>query len=265
MYKRFRQFIFIVLSTLVVLIVLCAFVLESSSPSDARSVVVDDLGNIYLLHDTHIERKSLVGKEYFRSSDFNYGPVEVLDITNPLKPFLHFRQAGKLVFFDNTLSQQGEAIDLFNQNIGQIELIAGSRGDFFWLWESVNSEMIRADKNFQKISSSGNLSFLLGRELHPEMILERGDHVYLMDPVHGVLVFDIYGTYQTTLKIFPRCGLQSVNNQLIYLENNQIFVLGSDWITSESIDVSGEKVISLSYSNQKIFLLRNGFLEVWKE
>lgn len=265
MYKTFRQVVRVFMPAIFTVTVLCAFVLESSVPTDARSVVLDELGNIYLLHDTYIERKSAVGKEHFRSSDFNFGPVEFLDVTNPLKPFLHFRQAGKLVFFDNTLSQQGEAIDLFNQNIGQIELIAGSRGDYFWLWESVNSEMIRTDRNFQKISSTGNLSFLLGRELHPEMILERGDHVYLVDPVHGVLVFDIYGTYRTTLKIFPHVGLHVANNQLIYLENDQIFVMGDDWITAETIDVSGEKVISLSYSNKKIYLLRNGFLEVWKE
>jgi hypothetical protein len=246
-------------------IIFSSFILESKVETKAGFVVVDDLGNIYLLHETFVERKSTVGKENFRTSDFNYGPIEYFDTTNPLKPFLHFREAGKIILFDNTLSQQGEPVDLYNLNLGQIELIAGSRGDAYWLWDSMNSEMIRTDGNFQKLTSTGNLSVLLEKELHPKQILERGDYVYLVDPLEGVLVFDIYGTYRTLLKVFPACGLNAVNNQLIYVENGIIQVLGTDWITAGIVELSGESVISLAYFNKKFYVLRDGFLEVWKE
>jgi hypothetical protein len=265
MHKKFYfcPGIFLLLAS--AMIFLISFSLESSIETKARSVVVDDLGNIYLLHETFIERRSTAGKESFRSSDFNYGSPRCLDITNPLKPFLHFPESGKIILFDNTLSQQGDPVDLFNQSLGQIEIIAGSRGDAYWLWDAMNSEMIRTDHNFQKLFSSGNLSVLLHKELHPNQILERGDHVYLVDPVHGVIVFDIYGSYRTTLKIFPLFDLQSVNNQLIFMESAEIHVLSNDWISSELIEIPANNVNGLTYFNKKFYLLRNGFLEVWKE
>jgi hypothetical protein len=242
MHKKFYfcPGIFLLLAS--AMIFLISFSLESSIETKARSVVVDDLGNIYLLHETFIERRSTAGKESFRSSDFNYGSPRCLDITNPLKPFLHFPESGKIILFDNTLSQQG-----------------------YWLWDAMNSEMIRTDHNFQKLFSSGNLSVLLHKELHPNQILERGDHVYLVDPVHGVIVFDIYGSYRTTLKIFPLFDLQSVNNQLIFMESAEIHVLSNDWISSELIEIPANNVNGLTYFNKKFYLLRNGFLEVWKE
>jgi hypothetical protein len=262
-----KNFIFFVSTILAGLtgIFFSSFILESKLETKAASVVVEELGNIYLLHETFVERKSTVGKESFRSSDFNYGPIEYFDVTNPLKPFLHFREAGKIILFDNTLSQQGEPVDLFNLNLGQIELIAGSRGDAYWLWDAMNSEMIRTDGNFQKLTSTGNLSVLLEKELYPRQILERGDYVYLVDPIEGVFVFDIYGTYRTLLKVFPECGLNAVNNQLIYLEKGKIQVLGTDWITAGIVELPAEGVISFAYFNRKFYVLRNGFLEVWKE
>ncbi len=250
---------------LVGVLFLMSFSIESKFETDATDVVVDDLGNIYLLHETYIERRSTAGKENFRSSDFNYGRPEYLDVTNPLKPFLYFRESGKIIVLDNTLSQQGDPVDLYNQQLGQIEIIAGSRGDAYWLWDATNSEMIRIDQNFQKLYSSGNLSVLLQAEMHPVQILERGQHVYLLDPKHGIIVFDIYGTYKTTLKIFPEFRIMSVNNQLIFSEKGQITVLGSDWIMSEAIEIPMGDVISFTYFNRKFYFLRNGMLEVWKE
>jgi len=79
----------------------------------------------------------------------------------------------------------GNAVDLFEYGWEQVELVAGSRGDAYWLWDARNSEMIRVDKALRKMSSTGNLSVLLSKKIDPVQIIERGSYVYLRDSVYG--------------------------------------------------------------------------------
>ncbi len=241
-----------------------SFVFQKSQPTDARNFALDNLGNLYLIHDSYIERFNSVGNGKFRSSDLNYGNIEYFDYTNPLKPFIYYRGSGKLVTFDNTLSEQGTSIDLFDKDYEQVELLCGSRGDYFWMWDSRNSEMIRVDANFQKISSTGNLSVLLGKEFQPAQMLERGKHVYLRDPKWGILVFDIYGTYETTLNILPAKDIQIMNDEVIYSDGQFLYVLGSDWLTEQKMELPVANPDRVFYHNQNLYCLKDGFLTTWK-
>jgi hypothetical protein len=49
------------------------------------------------------------------------------------------------------------------------------------------------------------------------------------------------------------------------MESAEIHVLSNDWISSELIEIPANNVNGLTYFNKKFYLLRNGFLEVWKE
>ncbi|MFM7813353.1 MAG: hypothetical protein ACKO66_02425, partial [Flavobacteriales bacterium] len=127
-------------------------------PMDARHVTSDELGNVYYVYDRYIERHSTSGKPLFRTSEFELGEVTSFDVTNPMKPFIFVQGTGKLVFFDNTLSRQSDEVDLFAKGYQQVECVAGSRGDAYWLWDAYQMELIKVDGRFQKQSSSGNLA-----------------------------------------------------------------------------------------------------------
>jgi len=239
------------------------FVLDQTIQTTAKDFMVDDLGNYYLIHSTHIERINAVGGQRFRTSDLAYGNIEYLDVTNPLKPFIYYRDIGKLVIFDNTLSQQGNAVDLFEIGLEQIEQVAGSRGDAYWIWDARNSEMIRVDNNFKKIISTGNLSVLLSKQIGPVQIIERGSYVYLRDAVYGVFVFDIYGTYKTLLKIETSSDIQIRNDELIYSDSTHLHVLDKTWLNDSEFVLPVTTNNRVVFFNKHLFTLHENELRIW--
>ncbi len=244
-------------------IILSDFVLVEQKSTDASDFSLDELGNLYLIHDTYIERINANGGHTFRTSELNSGNIEYFDVTNPLKPFIHYRSQGKIVVFDNTLSEQGR-VDLFEKGLGQIEMVCGSRGDAYWMWDSRNSEMIRVDQNFNKLASTGNISTLTGMQIEPTQIIERGSQLYLRDPSNGVVIFDVYGSYRTTLKILTTSDIQVFSDEIIYHEGAVLNVVGKDLISVMTMSLPIEKSSRVQYFNQRLYTLADGVLSTWK-
>ena len=248
-----------------ILVLLQTFVLESTIQKTSRDFAVDELGNVYFIQNNSIEKQTTQGTNTFRTSELNYGIIEDLDVTNPLKPFIYYKGINKIVVLDNTLSQQGDPIDLFAYEYDQVELVAGSKGDAYWMWDTRNSELIRVDQNFKKLSSSGNLSVLLSKEIHPSQLLERGNSLYLRDTLHGVFVFDIYANYKTVLPIKSQNDIQVVGNTLIHHTEKQIFFLKDDWINEETLDLPVICDKRIQFFNQKLYIQTDQSIQLWKK
>lgn len=240
-------------------------VFERSYPTDAVDFKVDSLGNLYLIHPNYIERINATGNALFRTSDMNFGSIDYLDLTNPLKPFIHYSGIGKIVVFDNTLSQQGDPIDLWAYGYTQVEMIAGSRGDAYWLWDARNSELIRVDGSFNRLTSTGNLSVLLSKSIQPSQILESGQQVYLRDKDHGVLVFDVYGKYRTTLKLTTDIDIQVIDDDIVYVNDKSLYILSKDWITEDVVTLPELPASRVQWFKQRCyFLLESDTLQIYK-
>ncbi|MFM7309545.1 MAG: hypothetical protein ACKOZY_02970 [Flavobacteriales bacterium] len=233
-------------------------------PMDARHVTSDELGNVYYVYDRYIERHSTSGKPLFRTSEFELGEVTSFDVTNPMKPFIFVQGTGKLVFFDNTLSRQSDEVDLFAKGYQQVECVAGSRGDAYWLWDAYQMELIKVDGRFQKQSSSGNLAVLLGKELHPIQVLERDQSVYVLDPQVGVLVFDIYGTYRTTRALNGGRAMEVSNEWLYVMSSNAVDRISADGFQWDTQRLHDTEYVDFTVVHDGIFLVTRNRWEHWK-
>ncbi len=240
------------------------FTLQSEQEVSASKLVVDELGAIYLITSTAIERRNAFGGGSFRNSEMQWGEFHPIDVTDPLRPFVHFPASGKVVFFDNTLSMQGSPIDLFELDMDNIECMCGSRGDGFWLWDARNSELTRVDRSFRKLSSSGNLSMLLQRELHPLSMMERGAHLFVLTQEYSLLVFDVFGAWEKTLQLIP--GSQCIADaSTLYVFGANGILQATDtqtWLTEviEMPVMEGR----FSYQGGVLYNLSSGRLSMYK-
>ena len=167
----------------------------------SKKFQVDALENVYAMTDDYIEVLRRQDGRTFRSSFLEYGSNYLLDLTNPLKPFLFYPDQGIALFLDNMLSFQGETVRWQEMGFEQIELMAGSRGDHFWLWDGLSNELIRVNKQLQVQQRTGELSARLGMVIRPIQIMECGDDVCVVTESGDVLVLDLFGAYRSRFQI----------------------------------------------------------------
>ena len=159
-------------------------------------VQCDALGNTYDVCSDHITKHSSNFNTDYRLSTLQYGTSAQLDLTNPLVPFLFFQDQSSLVFFDNNLNVLEDPIFLNEKFQGQITCAAGSKGDALWLYDANSSTLIRTNRQFEILSKSPNLSYLLKTTLQPKQIIENGQRVYLIDSEKGILLFSLFGNLE---------------------------------------------------------------------
>jgi hypothetical protein len=240
------------------------FLLISEERVEADRLVVDELGTIYLMNPTGIERRNAFGGGVFRTSEMQWGEFHDIDSTDPLRPFIHFPSTGKVVFFDKTLSVQGSPIDLFELGYDNVEIMCGSRGDGYWLWDARNSEIVRVDRSFNRVVSTGNLSILLKSEIRPQAMIERGSFLFLLNADNTLHVLDMFGMWKKSIAI-DEVVSWSAEARMLYLfgkDGKMRLVDTVIWQPQEVVlPVSGGRY---SYYAPFLYCLREGILSKYK-
>ena len=128
---------------------------EIISPLDFFTT--DNLGNIYTVKNDEVVKFLPNGKFFARYSNLKLGKIASIDATNPLKIILYYRDFQTIVFLDNQLSANSEAVLLDALGLEQSELVCAGSNNSFWIYNKQNNELIRFNENLKKVTATGNL------------------------------------------------------------------------------------------------------------
>ena len=122
--------------------------LTASITGDVVDFTVDNLDNVYVLTSTDQLKK------YNANGDsvavFNnvkkFGKVSTVDVSNPLKVLLYYKDFSTIVVLDRLLTVRN-TIDLRQQNIYQVNAIGQSYDNNIWLYDEQNSKLKKIDES----------------------------------------------------------------------------------------------------------------------
>jgi hypothetical protein len=182
---------------------------------------VDNLGNIYLIKDEELTKYLPTGKKFAAYSNLRLGRISSIDVTNPLKILVYYRDFQQIIFLDNQLSVNSDAVSLEKLELQQTHLVAASSNNSFWIYDKLNNELIRFNENSKRTGSTGNLKQILNTDLNPLHMKEYNGHLYLNDPEQGIFVFDLFCTFN---RLVPLKGVSdfSVEDMQVYYRKESL-------------------------------------------
>ena len=206
---------------------------------EIRGIEADNLQRLYVWNANKLVLYERDGTELFSYSESAFGEIEWVDVRDPMKPMVFFKDAGKAVLLDNTLSAQGGEIDLFRIYSGLGTLFASSIDHHYWVFDSERQELLRLDASFSIVTRSGNLGALGLDGMNPERLQECNGKVYLWEEDYGFVVFDIYGTL---VRRIPQDNVQNyhVNSFGFIMTTTEGSVLKYNWMDYEFFEIQLE-------------------------
>lgn len=227
-----------------------------SYPIDSNEVwSVDVLEYVYISKQGEVNKFDSVGILKFNQSIKSLGRMEQLVPINTMK-LVHFSSEQQtLCYFDNTLTQTSDCVELADREIVNAKLISkSSRPDQIWIFDNLNSTLlllsVEGNVQSQKID---NLRGVLNIN-NISQLIERNNYLFLLDNEKGVYIFDLYGSLIEFKEMKGVKSIDAYENSLFMLTNDGLKVSLLD--DSETIEIPlPEGFFSeIKYVNQYFYL-----------
>jgi hypothetical protein len=193
------------------------FKLIGKLETECNQFTTDPMGNIYIIRDQNIQKYNNNLQKIADYSNAFLGNISFIDVSDPLRILLHYREFNQAVWLDNYLEEIRSPVRLDDLGIDQAVLLCSSSLSGFWVFNQLNNQLQYFDINLNKIHESISLNSLIG-EIRPVAMTEKNRMVYLNFPGKGILTFDQFGTYYRTLPVFPDNNFQVTNESIFYLQ-----------------------------------------------
>lgn len=228
--------------------------------ADAIDFSVDNLGNVYLLNNSGLLKK--LNNKGDSLNVFNdvrrYGTVFSMDVTNPLKVLLYYRDFSTVVMLDRFLNRIN-VVDFRKAGIFQAKAVGLSYDNNVWVYDEQTARLKKIAEDGKLMMETVDLRQVLTQPPSPEKLMDRDGFVYLYDPVNGLYVFDYYGALKNELPITGLKDINIVGNTILGRKNEGItrYTIGTLDLQEAKMPALINKAAKLSVMPQGIYVLEN--------
>ena len=234
---------------------------------DCRYFLTDHLKNIYIITNNS-EVLKYDGEGYFdsRFSYKKFGRIGAADVTNPFKIILYYADYQCIVVIDGALNPI-KTLFLNDMRVANASAIAMGDSGYIWIYDSGVNKILRFGVDVSGFNLAYSTPPLSISGLQPNQMLIRDNFVYMNVPEKGIFVFDQFGKYIKTLDILKASGLQIIENQLFYKQNNQFFRFNLQTLAKTIINlpegVSGDRYMQIQKG--RLYAQRSSSIDVYDE
>jgi hypothetical protein len=225
----------------------------------------DKLGNVMVVNKDQITKIKPDGSFFRTFSNKQLGDISSLDATNPLKILVFYQPFSRILFLDNTLSENGSPIYLEDYGLEQASAVCSSYDNGFWVYNQIDFSLYRFDQKLQQTNTTRFINQFLGFEPNINYMVEAENLLFLNDAKKGILVFDVFGTY---LKTIPITGLKKfqIFNELVIYQNSasEFSAFHTKKLFTDTLQMPEPKIESARWFENMLYVLKSDSLKAYR-
>jgi hypothetical protein len=228
---------------------------------------VDNLDNIFLItKNNQLKKLNANGDSVAVFNDVKkYGNPDYVDVTNPLKSLLYYKNYSTVVTLDRLLTVRN-TVNLRKQNIFYVNTVTLSYDNNMWLFDEEDYRLKKIDEEGKLLQSSTDWRMLFDTVPAPVKIIDRDNFVYLYDPAKGFYIFDYYGGFKNRLAFLNWTNVE-VNGTTVYgFEDTRLYSyqLKSLQLKEYKLPAYFGKYISIKAMNGLVYLLNENGVDIYQ-
>jgi hypothetical protein len=199
----------------------------------------DPLGNVYVVNAGEIKRFNNEYREVAHYSDTYLGKISGVDLSDPLRILLFYKDYNQIVWLDNYLAELRSPILLDQLGYQHVGAVCSSSQGGFWLYNNITCQIHYFDRNMNMVHESISIRPLLGSSAQPSGMMEKNRKVYLNVPDKGIFLFDIFGNFVKTIPLTGCTRFQVTDKDIFFYKNDSLFRYNIDRDMSVSMPLPG--------------------------
>lgn len=242
------------------------FILQQKISGDFSDFTVDVLGNLYVLNQSGQLKK--MGPAGDSIAVFNnvrqYGKIHFIDVSNPLKVLLYFKDFGTVVTLDRFLNTRS-TLDLRRKQLFQVKSIGQAYDNNIWVFDELEGKLKRIGEDGRLIDQSSDFRLLFDSMPSPQFIVDQNKLLYLYDAAKGVYLFDYYGTFKNRIRFTGWTDFSVINNTLFGRDAGMLYRYepGTLNLQQYPIPAAMQSARKIKIMPGNLYLLRDHQLEIY--
>ena len=200
--------------------------LDSISLNADNFIGVDDFENYYYTKGNTLYKQT--SDQTYVYTNTSLGVITTVDITNPLKILLFYRDFNTIVILDNRLNELTDRINLSNVPYGKYAAFATiASNNNLWLFSLDDAILTLWNYEIQEtVFDSQPLSFYLD-DFETALQVSSYEYCWVLSD-KGILQFNEFGSLIATVKLEKIMALQPYGSGVLYLEKDEVFYLENE-------------------------------------
>ncbi len=228
---------------------------------------VDNLDNIYLITNTNqLKKINSKGDSIGVFNDVKrFGNPSSIDVTNPLKVLLYYKNFSTVVILDRMLNIRN-TINFRKQNIFLVKTIASSYDNNIWLFDEADYKLKKIDKEGDQLQETTGWRILFDTVPSPTQLIDRDNYVYLYDPEKGFYIFDYYGGFKNRLAFLNWTNVEVSGKNMYGFSNNILYTYQLNSLTLKEYKLPAffGEYTGIKAMNGKLYLLKNNGVDIYQ-
>lgn len=204
------------------------FTLLKTYTGTIADVAMDNLDNLYIISSTgQIKKLNAAGDSVGVYNQVkNYGKLYTIDVSNPLKLLLFYKDFSTVVILDRFLANQS-MLDLKRFSILNPSAIGNSYDNNIWVFDEYDNKLKKVDEQGNKLLETPDFRTAFNQSISPQKIISDNNLVYVADTANGIFVFDNYGSFKRKITVKRWQSIAIANNNIISATGELITVFNS--------------------------------------
>lgn len=242
------------------------FKFEKFIPGNYIYLNVDVLDNIYLITSgNQLKKLNSKGDSLAVFNDVKkYGNPSYVDVSNPLKILLYYKNFSTVVILDRLLTMRN-AINFRKQNIFSVKAVATSYDNNIWLFDEQDNKLKKVDDDGKVLQESTDLRLLVDSVPSPSQIIDSEDLVYLYDEKKGFYIFDYYGALKNNLPFLNWQNTAIARKKMYGFSGNKLFSYELSSLNLKQYELPSffSNYQFIKAINGKVYLLKEDGIEIY--
>ena len=225
-------------------------------PADVAQLAVDNLDNLYILSTAdRLKKYNAQGDSVGVYNQVKrFGKLHAIDVTNPLKLLLFYKDFSTIVILDRLLTLRA-ALDLRKLNIIQTSAVGLSYDGAVWLFDAYENKLKKLDEEGNLLLETPDFRNVFAEAIAPQQIIDQNGTVYVYDPAAGLYLFDYYGSFKKKLPVRGWQGIAILNHYItgIYDNRFQFFNIATQISGTRLLPIVQSPSANLRIANNKLF------------
>ena len=216
-------------------------------------MAIDPLGSLFIVDGSdRLSRFDTTGQLLFNVVNNNLGRIHSIDVGNPFKILIFYRDQQTIILCDNTLSEI-QRIALGKWELQDVTAVCLSPDNAIWLFNGLKSVLIKMSDTGEPILISDPFDIIRPPSSRPDFIYDIDHWLLLKEAGQPIAVFDDFGNYLHSLDLEEEYF--SVSNDKLVVHKNDSVVLYN--VQNSETDIT--YALQEPWIDKKVYLFGNRF------